>query len=232
MLNSILSIILVFGLTGQSLRIDGSSDWWSLLNENTPETTIKAGSKALANKHFTILGIAVGTQFKEIAAKLGRAQSVQRGDASSGREQVCYASDDSTETVHVIFEFGELAPVFYLFTGGKDWKGSDLCHKSKQISRTVSTSSGLRLGLTRSQIETILGKPDFATSDKLIWNRQVEKKTTPEDFARMRKEYPEPLSDTTAHEKFDSYTQADYIEIRLVDSRLNYLAVSRLGTVD
>jgi hypothetical protein len=232
MLNSILSIILVLGLTGQSLRIDDSRDWWSLLNENTPETTMKAGSKALANKNFTILGLAVGTQFKEIGAKLGKAQSVQRGDGAAGRDQVCYASADSAETVHVIFEFGELASVFYLFTGGKDWKGSNLCHKSKQISSTVSTSSGLQLGLTRPQIEAILGKADFATKDKLIWNRQVEKKTTAEEFARMRKEYPEPLSDKAAHEKFDSYTEEDYIEIRLVGSRLNYLAVSRLETVD
>src|SRR6267378_237574 len=206
MLNAILLMMLVLGLAGQALRIDDKSDWWSLLNENTPEPNLKARTKVLADTNFTILGLAAGTQFDEIAAKLGKAQSVQRGDASSGREQVCYASANSTETVHVIFEFGELTSVFYLFTGGKDWKGSDLCHKSKQISRTVSTSSGLRLGLTRAQIEAILGKADFATNDKLIWNRQVEKRTTAEEFARMRREYPEPLSDKVAHEKFDSYT--------------------------
>jgi len=48
----------------------------------------------------------------------------------------------------------------------------------------------------------------------------------------MRKEYPESLSDKAAHEKFDSYTEEYYIEIRLVDSRLNYLAVSRTETAD
>ena len=58
------------------------------------------------------------------------------------------------------------------------------------------------------------------------------KEDYPEEFARMRKEYPEPLSDEAAHEKFDSYTEEHYIEIRLVDRRLNYLVVSRTETAD
>jgi hypothetical protein len=232
MLQAIVSTILALTLAGQALRIDDKSDWWSLLNENAPEPNIKAGNKPLAKNNFRILGLTVGTQFEEIAAKLGKTQSLQRGDASSGREQVCYVSANSRKTVHVIFEFGEAESVFYLITGGKDWNGSDLCHESKQISPTVSTASGLRLGLTRPQIEAILGKADFATRDKLIWNRQVERKTTAEEFAKMRKEYPEALSDKAAHEQFDSYTEEQYIDIRLVDARLNYLAVSRTETLD
>jgi hypothetical protein len=232
MLNSILSIILVLGLPGQSLRIDDSSDWWSLHNENRSEATINAGSKALADKNFTILGLAVGTQFEEIAAKLGKAQSVERGDASTGRYQVCYVSANSTERVHLIFEFGEDESLFYLFASGPDWNGSNLCRKSKQISTIIGTSSGLRLGLARPQIEAILGKSDFTTGEKLIWYRQVERKTSAEKFARMRKEYPEQLSDKSAHEKFDSYPEESNFEIRLVNSRLNYLAVSRSGGAD
>jgi hypothetical protein len=81
-------------------------------------------------------------------------------------------------------------------------------------------------------VEAVLGKPDLAAADKLMYNREVQKKTTPQEFAELRKDYPEKMSDKEAHEKFDSYTQEIYIEARFSESRLIYLAVSRSGFID
>jgi hypothetical protein len=100
------------------------------------------------------------------------------------------------------------------------------------VSLTLSTASGLKLGLGRPEVESILGKPDLITGDRFVYARLVQRKTTPEEFERMRKEYSQKLSDREAHEKFDSYDVGLYIETGFSNSRLNYLVVSMTGTAD
>ncbi len=224
-------MLLLFSLRGQTPRLEDKSDWWSLLNEDSSVPTMKKPpNKDLDSANFQILGVVLGNQFDQIAANLGRARSVQRGNASTGRQQICYVSADAQETIHLIFELGEVELAFYLFAGGADWNGSNLCRTSQKVSTTIATKAGLKLGLTRPQIEAILGEPDFASDDRLVYYREVERKTTPKEFARMRKNYSQPLSDQEAHAKFDSYTVGMYIEARLTNAQLNYLAVSRTET--
>jgi hypothetical protein len=217
---------------GQAAHFD-DSDWWSITREDTWAGGLKPGNKDLAPTNFQILGFDLGTQFEDISVKLGKAQPVSRGDGATGREQVCYVSTNHTgPKVHLVFESGELNAVFYLFADGTDWKGSNLCVSSNQVSPALRTPSGLRLGLTRAELETLLGKPDRTTADKVIYYREVKTKTTVADFERIRKNDPEKLSDKEAHERWDFYTAEVYIEARFSDSRLNYLAVSRAGFVD
>jgi hypothetical protein len=150
--------------------------------------------------------------------------------ASSGREQLCYVSSKGTEKLYLIFEYGEVDATFYLFAGGRSWHGREFCASSEKISRTLSTPSGLRLGLTRKQVEAILGKPDMVADNRFVYFRENERKTTADEFERLRRDYPEQLSDKDAHEKFDSYTVQTYIEARFTGSGLNYLVVSTLAT--
>jgi hypothetical protein len=44
---------------------------------------------------------------------------VERGDAASSRNQICYIS--TSGSVHLIFEFGEINSVLYLFEDGAAW---------------------------------------------------------------------------------------------------------------
>ena len=127
--------------------------------------------------------------------------------------------------VHLVFEFGEDESLFYIFAGGRDWKGSNYCVRSTQVSGNLSTASGLRLGLAPQQLEDILGHPDATVGDTLFYFRQVHKKSTPAEFEEQRKEYPEKLSDALAHEKFDFHTVEQYIVAKFANSKLYYLAV-------
>ena len=130
MLNSFLVPALLLGLAIQTARMEDNSDWWSLLNENSPETNVKPTKKGLADANFQILHIGVGSQFQAIAATLGKAKSIQREDASTGREQVCYVPADSIGTTYLIFKFAEAQSAFYLFSGGSDWNGNNPCRVS------------------------------------------------------------------------------------------------------
>lgn len=227
----LVSALLSLTATSQIVRMEDRSDWWSIRNEKFHEPDVSAQSEELDGGNFKIAGLVLEKdEIEQVEARLGKAKIVQRGEASSGREQVCYVSKNPAK-LHLIFEFGEVGSAFYLFEGGAAWKGSEFCAASEEVSAMIHTPSGLTLGLTTQQLEAILGKPDFVTGDRLIYFRETEKKTSPEEFERMRREYPARLSDEAAHERFDSYTLDAYIEARFAGSRLNYLAVSSTATI-
>ena len=215
---------------GQPTRIEDDSDWWSIQREdNGPEVEPK--HKSISALNFQIAGVSLGEkQFEQAVAKLGKTEEIERGDASTGRHQVCYQSAKDGEKLHLIFEFGEVEETFYLFADGKDWEGSDRCARSKLVTASLRTASGLRLGLTRSQVETILGPPDFVSGERIVYSREVRRKTTPREFEQMRKDYPRVLRDEEAHAQFDFFDVGMYIEAKFVNSKLNYLAVSREET--
>jgi hypothetical protein len=167
---------------------------------------------------------------KAVEKKLGRVKSVERGDASSGREQLCYVSSKGAEKLYLIFEYGEVNATFYLFAGGRSWHGNEYCAASGKVSKTLSTPSGLRLGRTRKQVEAVLGEPDLIADNRFIYSRETERKTTADEFERLRRDYPKQLSDKEAHEQFDSYTVQTYIEARFKGAGLNYLEVSTSAT--
>ncbi|HTS06404.1 MAG TPA: hypothetical protein VMP68_12540, partial [Candidatus Eisenbacteria bacterium] len=204
--------------------MDDHSDWWSILNEHSRGPRIKPSGHDLDARNFEIAKLDLAkVSFADIAARLGRAARIRRGDASSSREQACYVSAHGSMPTYLIFEFGEDVSNFYLFADGEGWKGRSSCAKSEQLSSDTSTFSGLRLGLTLEQFKAILGQPDSTADSELVYSRAVKTKSTPEQFERQRKEYPDALSDRVAHEKFDFYTVSLYIEGRFTDSKLSYL---------
>jgi hypothetical protein len=215
----------------QRHRLDDSSDWWSLIRrEEFPAEirNIPPRNKPIDAANFEIVGVAIGeNQFANLARKFGIAEEIERGDAASGRHQVCYQSSTGITPVHLIFEFGEVEGIFYLFKGGADWKGSEACAKSKLVNENLSSRSGLRLGLTRSEVEAILGPPDAVSGQSVSYKREVRRRTTQTEFDRLRKDYPSKLSDQAAHEQFDFVDEGSEIEIRFQISRVVYIAVSR-----
>ena len=224
----LMSVLLVGVCHAQGTRVNDNSDWWSILKEDPHGPQIKPNNKPLNEGSFRILGVTLSEkQFEVAAARLGKAGEVGRGDAATGRHQVCYESAPEVDKIYLIFEFGEVEETFYLFADGPKWNGSDLCVKSSLITKRVATASGLKLGLTRRQVEAILGPPDHVDNDRLFYSREIQKKTSPAEFDRTRKEYPEKLSDKEAHEKFDYFDMTMYVEAHFGNSKLDYLAVSR-----
>jgi hypothetical protein len=83
-----------------------------------------------------------------------------------------------------------------------------------------------------NRFETILGKPDSVASDRVAYCREFQRKATKEEFERSRREYPEPLSDKLAHERFDFVPVTLQIEARFRNLELNYLSVSTTSQSD
>lgn len=185
-----------------------NSDWWSLTRA-IDGPNIKPQKQAPTAANFSILGVALGDpQGAQLAAKLGKAAIVGRGDAATARAQVCYVSVATSPVVHLIFEQGEVDYALYLFSGGPNWQRSDLCVKSPLISPTLKTGSGLALGQARSQVEAILGKPTTVWKNRLIYFGVVHIKP----------------------KNSESYDLTSYIEARFSNDRLTYLGVMKTET--
>lgn len=217
----------------QTVRLDDSSDWWSINRDDPGRPSAKASNHELKASNFEIAGITLGRGGSDaITTKLGMATSIERGDASTGRFQLCYYSSGRDGSVHLVFEFGEDESVVYVFSGGKPWNGEKYCVLSKKPLNAFTTASGLRLGLSRPEVEKILGRPDAESPNSVVYSRQFKQKSTSQECAVLRKDYPENLSDEEAHKRFDYYPVEQYVLARFANSKLIHLAISISGEGD
>jgi hypothetical protein len=215
---------------GDSIRLDDNSDWWSTLRDAGSDTELESEQREFANSNFQIMGVGLGDKmFGNAVEKLGRAKAIKRGDAASGRTQVCYASSSRDEKTRLVFEEGEVRFAFYLFLDGPTWHGSEYCVTSNRISSNPSTGSGLRLGQTRDEVIAILGKPTRQTEDEIVYAFSVRKTTSSKDLAETRRQHPEMTEKELEGNYGFYYLRAD-IRAKFTGTKLTYLAVSKAET--
>jgi len=170
-----------------TVRLDDNSDWRADTQGPAENEEHKPENRELPTANYEILGIDLGEDmFGRAAAKIGKATTIQRGDASTGREQACYVSPDPRYRVDLIFEPQKWDVPFILFEGGPDWKCANRCVVSKAISRDLATTSDLRLGMTPAQVIAIVGKPTKRHEGDFIYSFLVTKKTSPNDLKEAR----------------------------------------------
>jgi transglutaminase-like putative cysteine protease len=209
------------------------SDWWSLLRSDTPREPASPEIRRFSSSNLRILGIVItegdllglDDLLGRVSSKLGKTTVIERGDAATGRTQICYTSPVHPGSLYLIFEGGETDLSFYLFAEGPRWKGGDRCVGSKLISSTLATASGLRWGLTRQQVEAILGKPTTSSENRLIYWGISKQKTSQETLRKLRLQEP-TMSEKDFRDNFESCNLSVYIETRFSRDKLIYLAVS------
>jgi hypothetical protein len=160
--------------TGPPGYTSDNSDWWSYTRRPEADDEAISQKRELPASNFQILGFKLNDEtFGKATAKLGKATVVERGDASTGRSQICYASPGRLSKTYLIFEKGEVNDAFYLLNIGPDWKGSELCTESNLVTANLSTASGLHLGQTSAQVRAILGKPSVVADDTAGGNDRI-----------------------------------------------------------
>ncbi len=213
--------------SGPPSYADDNSDWWSHARSLAFDKKNLVQNREPSASNFQILGIELDdNMFNKIAVRLGKTPIVERGDAATGRSQVCYVSQEDPGRMHLVFEKGEVTESFYLFEGGPGWKGSELCVRSNLVTKSLAVASGLRLGQKPAEIRAILGKPSAVTGTKLIYSFSVQKKSSAADFENLKPRYPE-LSEEELHRNYEFYTLGVYVEGRFSDEKLTYLSVTK-----
>lgn len=222
----LLTVPLITPGAQHSVRLQDDSDWWSNNRTSDPDD-VETQQRELAKSNFQVLEIYLSdAMFSRAVARLGEATIVERGDASTGRRQVCYVSPGAQSKVHLVLEQGEVEYGFYLFSGGPTWEGEDRCVISKSISMHLGTASGLRLGQTPAQVIAILGKPTQKRNGELVYSFSVRKKRSPEYLKEAREHNPD-MSEKDFQEMYGSYSLNAGIRAKFVKAKLTYLAVSK-----
>lgn len=229
----ILSAPFISGLPQFDVKslLNDNSDWWSSNCSRAGREIPKILERDPGDSIFQIAGVTLveDDPFAAPSRKLGEAQIVERDNLQSyRRKQLCYVSEKDARNVHLVFEEGEFdfGVGFYLFQGGSDWNGSNLCIQSAIVSKALATASGLHLGQTYSEVLATLGKPSVKLPEKLMYMFHSKRTVSPEELARLRKAYP-LLSDEELRKAYGVYDFEPSIEARFANSKLTYLAVSK-----
>ena len=208
-----------------------NSDWWSLVRDDSRLEKLNPQAEEIAASNFEIAGVTLDYDhvLDKVLAKLGKTASVSRGDASTARDQLCYASSQGADATYLIFERGEVGLSFYLFAGGRMWNGRRRCAVSPLIRHDLATPSGLRLGLNRSQVEAILGKPTSVDENSITYWHQTKEKTSARDLERARKADTH-ISDKEFHEDYDYFVRSVWIVVKFKEGKTTYIGASKSET--
>jgi hypothetical protein len=153
--------------------MDDNSDWWSLLRDVRQELPCSPLSKEKPNAaNFVIAGVDLrhAEPIRDAEEKVAKtSEKMTRGDAATGRTQICFKSASEKGRFKLIFEEGAggLPSVAYLIDGGPDWPQSYKCVVSQKISNKLATASGLHLEMTAAEVEKILSKPCIVSNDSI-----------------------------------------------------------------
>jgi hypothetical protein len=207
-----------------AVYLKDDSDWWSPASREGADLTAEEEDlfEDLRSKKpiprdlgkFSILGVRLNSHegddwLREIEPGLGKTKIVERGDGAAGRSQLCYKSPAGSGNVKLIFEHNEIFYSYYLFDDGHEWKGVEYCAESSKVTTTLATSSGLKLGMTEAETESVLGGPTYARGN-IRWYRF--------EGHRFATDLPDQPED---------WVISGTLELRFSNSRLMYLAVSR-----
>jgi hypothetical protein len=148
------------------------SDWWSLSSiHNVNKQDGKALWRQPSPLVLNIADITLGPGMeKQAEAKLGTAIQLERHSGGSIRESICYRSDKEPPTAYLVFELGRASHAFYLMAGdAPPWGDMGLCVKTPIVTKTLSTPTGLHLGLTREQLTEMLGPESATHPSSMMW---------------------------------------------------------------
>jgi len=214
--------------TQSAVVLGDTSDWWSMTRTHNDNDTDgrNVQHREIADTNFQIAGVDLhDITFAKVYWELGKTPSVQRGDASTWREQACYMSLSAEHPTYLIFERGEVNASFYLFSETVPWSGNSRCTRSDKILETVGTASGLHLGQTAEQVVGILGQPSERLQNELVYAVEVNRKTDADALTRARKQHPE-LTEEQFRQDYATYDLTVLIRAKFAHSKMVYLGVS------
>jgi hypothetical protein len=151
-------------------------------------------------KNFEILGITLGRSTREDVDRiLGPAKD---SPALNPEEAVrCYASPESDRTILQLQNWMGDVIGFRLFRGTTEEVSR--CALTSRISDSISTNSGLRLGISRRQVINLLGSPTKRGANLLSYQSAFLRALTTEERKLAQKSYHVPPEAVEVCEKIE-----------------------------
>jgi hypothetical protein len=149
----------------------------------------------LGESHLTILNFTIGIHsLEDVQKELGYTQFLQRREHAPF--QICYKSTLKSDETKVVFEAGPMGgwkklTAFKIISNKANLLGSDKCEKSTFISKRIQTKSGIRLGITKGQLEKILGSPSKEINNNLFFVYRTKRNMSESEIKKMAELWPQ-----------------------------------------
>lgn len=137
---------------------------------------------ALSSQNFEVLGITLGTsETADLKRILGPGTARETPERQGVVTCYCSLGNDGT-----VLEFDSWAGsiVQFRFYQGSPQEASR-CRKSKLVSRSLATAEGVRLGMSRTEILTLLGEPTEKHEDHLFYELDYDRPPTPQELKQL-----------------------------------------------
>ena len=138
----------------------------------------RAADKTVDKSKLTILGLVIGDcTSQDIYSKLGPGIPF-KDDANPNITQLCYVSDKDNTLILFSFENSQCVRYKLMSQKTRFYKWH-FCEKSPRVSKHLATGSGIKLGMSKSRLKAILGRPGMNRIK--IWNTSMSgfRKETP-----------------------------------------------------
>ena len=150
-------------------------------------------------RNFEILGVALGTsEDAELTPILGPAAARAKDPEESVR---CYVS---TGRDHTILEFvdwlGTLVQ-FRFFSGTS--RAISRCASTSRVSDALATGSGLKLGMSRTEVVALLGQPTKVQRDDYVYLSVYDRPLTAQESQLAKSSYHSPPQAVEVYEKIE-----------------------------
>ncbi len=109
----------------------------------------------------------------------------------------CYVSSRDGDATALLFIWGtnDMAQCIAVFKSRGQLASSVDCAPSDHVNAGLRTPEGLRLGMTRAEVEALLGAPDGSAADRIGYARRFKLPATKRLLRELGRE-PEPGEDT------------------------------------
>lgn len=173
-----------------------------------------------------ILGFAIGhASLKDVQAKLGRAKIERVSREEESDTAMCYVSPvDGTVLVFYSGAMGGWKDItwFAIWSREASYLHPSQCASSTLISQNLATASGLRLGLTKNELEEIAGRPTKVGSASAKYEYLCRRKMTGKEIKGFK---DMNNWDVTSDPYFD---RMSWIDVRYVNSAASRLEIGRI----
>lgn len=192
------------------------------LSDEPECSALGQGKLQLAAEDTTILGISIGTPLSVVEAKLGPAKPLPTHGSASASNTICYSSsDDGTILTFGAGPMGGFTNVteFALWSREGKFPNAQRCTPSKLISSVLATTSGIRLGLSETDLTSAIGKKPMSQQTAASYEFLCSVKMTTSEMNRMKATFGQSVSEDPY---FDDYS---YVKVRFAAGRASRIEV-------
>src|ERR1700730_2196148 len=174
------------------------------------------GKLQLTKEDTTILGLTIGnSSMKDVEAKLGQAHVLPLHGSASASHTICFVSPtDGTVLTFGTNGMGGFVDLveFAIWSPEAKFPNVSACSHSKLVSRDLSTTSGIKLGLSVKQLSNIVGKRAATQRAEVHYQLWCRQRMTPDEIKRFD---PTNNSDVSERPYFDvgSFVDAHFASV-------------------